>query len=207
VIAFVPAYDEATHANLNCIRDRLPPSALTGPDATRVALHAAMAREPTSSVVFWSHGDHFGPKDQSGSTALGSSELDADRPRQVFAYACHTGTDFGRLASGRGWTWWGYTGPVTAPSDVAEECRILAVAMWDVVAVFEAAGDTPTTPDLDRVEAIGRDCFDAIDDAIGDDALYESLCCAKNLWDRLRVWIPGREEPLSSTGSCPGMLY
>jgi hypothetical protein len=51
---FVPAYDEATRANLACVGPFLSQAALRAEAATTVALHAALGAPGKTLVLFWS---------------------------------------------------------------------------------------------------------------------------------------------------------
>ena len=37
-------------------------------------------------------------------------------PRAVFAFACHTATEMGRVFAENGTDWWGYTGAISSPT-------------------------------------------------------------------------------------------
>ena len=195
MICFVTAYDGATSSNLSAVKHRLPADALVASDATPLALAAALAGRPEAPLVAWSHGSHDGFMAQNGCSALPVDDLRRFAARSAFAYACHTGSQFGRQAQAAGWTWWGYTGPVSAPGDGEVERLILGDAMWAVATLAVTA----TT--VEGARAALQEAFDvtmahaeALDDA--PDASTESYLCLLHLRDRLRAWHPQQEGPL-----------
>lgn len=195
MIAFVTAHDEATTSNLGAVAPRLPADALVGDDATSSALLSSLRTRSAARLVAFSHGDHAGLVAQDGTPALPLDEVALVGSRSAFAYACHTGSVFGRRARDLGWTWWGYTGAVCAPGDGGVEREIVGKVMWAVVAVFMESSD----PDqiggaLDRIRLLCEASTDELDADPG--ASCASYLCVLHLRDRLRVWHPAVPGPL-----------
>jgi len=195
VIVFVTAHDEATTSNLGALARRLPADALVGDSATSSALVSSLRTRAAARLVAFSHGDHAGLVAQDGTPALPLHKLALVGSRSAFAYACHTGSVFGRRARDHGWIWWGYTGAVCAPGDGDAEREIVGNAMWAVVALFMESSD----PDqiggaLDEIRHICEASADELDGDPG--ASWASYLCVLHLRDRLRVWHPAVPGPL-----------
>jgi hypothetical protein len=130
VIQFVTAYDEPTRANLAACRKLLSACALVGVHASAERLIEELVARPIEPLAIWSHGNHEGPVDDARTPALPSHALARIRPRTVWAWACHTGTSFGARMAEAGWTWWGYTGVVSAPGTAPGEILIVSSALY-----------------------------------------------------------------------------
>lgn len=197
MIQFVAAYDGATQANLSVVSSLLSDGALVKDRATCAHLQSALRARPTASLLIWSHGNDAGPKAQDGLPALPDEILDAVEPRAAWAWACHTGTHFGELLARRGWTWWGYTGVVTAP-DVSDprEVSILARAFAAVISAFEL-GQTPDRIIPSLVELRGRLEMILVELDGLEVVSYIGYTFVLQLWDRARVWFPGGAVPFA----------
>lgn len=206
MIVFVPAYDEQTRANLDCLRPFIPGNALIESAATAANLTQVVAASSSdAALLFWSHGAHEGVRGQDKAIALGASQLAQLSPRRTYAFACHTGTSFGREASERGWQWWGYTGAISAPGDHPNEQRILGSAMWRVAEIFLGCEGDPRTGALGEIRRTAERCAEHLDE-LGPDVDVDSYVCARHLWSRLRVWLPGFDEELAPDGAERGLL-
>ncbi|HYO72700.1 MAG TPA: hypothetical protein VEU33_42155 [Archangium sp.] len=194
MIEFVTAYDEATKANLSVASGLLSKSAFVNEAATRANLQAALQERPFESLVVWSHGNHDGPKAQDGLPALPAEVLSSVKPRRAWAWACHTGTRFGERVSRLGWTWWGFTGAITAPdTDEPKMVKLLAGAFEAALVAFQS-GQTPSSVTTALVGL--RLKLETIQEEL--DALEANLVCYKfllELWDRARVWFPEHDSP------------
>jgi hypothetical protein len=196
MIAFVPAYDEATHANLKAVGVHLPADALVGPDAHRAKLIAALRLEPDSPLAIWSHGTHDGPLGHQDQFALLAGDVTGLAGRPAYVYACRTGTSFGGVASRAGWTWWGYTGAVSAPGGEDVELVLMGLAFRDVLSFFLTTHATVMQPShLVEVRAIADRFEEQLDKMV--DAAWENYLCLLHLWSRLRVWTPCADVPIA----------
>jgi len=201
MIAFVPAYDEATRANFQAVGSHLPANALVGPLAQRQGLLAALHLVPGSPLVIWSHGTHAGPLGHMGQPALNSGDVAALAGRPTYVFACHTGTSFGGTAAHAGWTWWGYTGAVSAPGGTAEELRLMGLAFREVLHFFLTAHANVTqSQQLAELQTIA-DRFEEQLDALG--AAADNYLCLLHLWSRLRVWTAHAAAPISPPNAGP----
>jgi hypothetical protein len=205
MIAFVPAYDEATHANLRAVGTHLPANALVGPDAHRDRLIAVLRLELDTPLAIWSHGTHDGPLGDQGQSALLAGDVAELPSRPAYVYACRTGTSFGGIAARAGWTWWGYTGAVSAPGGTDAELALMGHAFRDVLNFFLTTHATVVQPSqLDEVQRI-VDRFEEQLDQIVNSA-WENYLCLLHLRSRLRVWRPGAVAPIAPFDSSPLFL-
>lgn len=205
MITLVTNYDIETQANYTALCPYLDEHALVGENAIRNQLLKALRQWPTSCLGVWSHGTHDGPREQGGGIALHLDDLKAVSPRPAYVFACHTGTRFGRAAAAEGWHWWGYTGAIGAPGDNAQEVAILGRALWTAFQLFRAVSSLDDIPETLTAlkESVSRweEELDQASDASGD-----SYLCLLHLWDRLRVWVPGADEPVAPEGCCSPIL-
>lgn len=203
MILFAPAYDPATRSNHRMalrFEDRAS-FALLNEDATRVRLLLAL-QASTESLVAFSHGTHDGFKGQDAEMALVSTDAPSLGGRRTFVYACHTGTDLGRTMALSGIAWWGYTGPITAPPDHADEADIVAPVFEYLVTAFLGNQDPGSLPEIfDRLQSRCAEAEERLD-VMGEDVDMEAYFCLLHIWARLRVWWPGIERPLHHPG-CP----
>lgn len=205
MIEFVTAYDDATQANLSVASGFLSKRAFVKEAATCANLLTALQERPFESLVVWSHGNHDGPKAQDGRPALPAQVLSTVKPRRAWAWACHTGTRFGERVSRLGWTWWGFTGAVTAPdTDDPRMVKLLAGAFEAALDAFES-GQTPSSVTAALVWLQVK--LETIQEEL--DALEANLVCYKfilELWNRARVWFPGRDAPTAHPEATPPLL-
>lgn len=201
MIVFVTDYDGATAANRRALALYLPEDALVGAAARRETLVAALREAPGSPLAVWSHGSHGGPCEQGGQTALSVDLLTTVAARRAYVYACHTGTSFGGQAAAVGWTWWGYTGAVSAPGDDPQELAVIGQAFWATLELFQASDAATTTPErMQQAQDIAARFEEDLDEL---SAAVDNYLCLLHLWSRLRAWLPGRPEPVAPTGAGP----
>lgn len=201
MIAFVPAYDEATRANFQAVGRHLPANALVGPLADRAGLLAALNLISGSPLVIWSHGTHDGPLGDMGQLALNAGDVVALAGRPTYVFACHTGTSFGSTAAHAGWTWWGYTGAVSAPGGTTAELQLMGLAFQEVLHFFLTAHTNVTQPQqLAGLQAIA-DRFEQQLDVLG--ATADNYLCLLHLWSRLRVWTAHAAAPIAPPNAGP----
>jgi len=117
MIVFVPAYDEATAANLAIATALMTDDcrALVDERARREFLLPALAA-PGVPLFAMTHGRPQLLRGQGGAPALVIADAASLAPRAVFAFACHTATEMGRVFAENGTDWWGYTGAISSPT-------------------------------------------------------------------------------------------
>jgi len=205
MIEFITDHDEATRAN-RIVYGPTADAALLGPDASRPRLTALLGAR-SDPVVALSHGDHRGPMDQAGEPAFDATTLATAPARPVWVWACHTGTRFGQQAAQNGWTWWGYTGAVSAPGAGEDELPILRGAFAVAVAAFKRGGSPAAAEEaVVALEVAVRRIQEALDE-LGGGASQESYLFLLHLWDRLRVWFPGAGAHVNHPRASKPLLF
>lgn len=206
MIFFVPGYDPQTRANL-AIAQRLVPrdpegdTRLFDSAAQRAALVNALSTR-ASPIFAMSHGRQDRLLAQGGKPAIEESDtplLSLLVGQSVFAYACHTATRLGRVASEHGATWWGYTGKVQCPVDTPPFDRIFVELFQLVLEHFwTSASHDARSAFLDefksRCDLAARE-IDEIGDEYPDVDTFSAQLCALHVWDRLRIWVKGADGP------------
>jgi hypothetical protein len=192
MIVFVPAYDEATRANLEIARG-LPwirGHTLLGEMATRESLLVALGTDD-GPLFAMAHGKQDHLVAHAAERALLAEDAQVIGRRQVFAFACHTAARLGPELSGKGVTWWGYIKEVTAP-DPRDPFREHFVRIFDYVGkTFPDAG-TPeacrgvllTLKDMCDAGALLVDEAAEVNDTLDVLETYQSF---RDIWQLLRV--------------------
>ncbi|HNK47129.1 MAG TPA: hypothetical protein PKL17_20265 [Pseudomonadota bacterium] len=212
MILFAPSYDPATGANLAVAQEVATTACqcLFQEAATAEALHTALIQSP-QPLFAWSHGRPAQLLAQHGHTAISEPVLAVLGARQVFAFACHTATRLGQLASQQGTVWWGYTGAIQCPDDSPAVLPLF-------VSIFKFLREefsTADTTDLRSVviSSLAKMCEAAafsIDDLAASNptmVVHEALLCLHHLWDRLRVWAPDGAFPEHHPAASPPSLF
>ena len=218
MIFFVPGYDAPTQANLAIARQLAPSSAaglplcLLGATAKRPALANALA-SPSIPIFAMSHGRHDRLFGHGGEPAIEESDehlLVLLGQRVLFAYACHTATSLGKVASGHGVTWWGYTGKVQSPVEALPFAPIFVELFQFILDRFwSLANYDARAAFLDELKnccelAAGK--IDEFGDAHPDADTFSAQLCARHTWDRLRIWVKGASGPEHHPQACPPAL-
>ena len=211
MIFFVPAYDPATESNL-AVAERIVPEvchSLLGPLATRSRLISALSRE-TVPLFAMAHGRPYRLLAHKGETALTAEDSILLARRPVFVYACHTATELGEVAARNGVVWWGYTGAVAAP-DSAPMFLPLFVGIFAFIRdVFPHASSPEEHGSvLLRLAELCQDAEQSIADRLDEDPdldVAPAYFCLSHLWQRLRVWSPGRDSPTMHPHAAPPIL-
>jgi hypothetical protein len=201
LIFFIPCYDSATEGNLAVAVQILPDAchALLSDRATRAGLLESLAS--TGVPLFcMSHGRPDRLLAQGGETALSGVDAPALGLRPVFAFACHTASELGEVTAKKGAFWWGYTGRVTAP-DSTEMVLPLFVEIFAYIRdAFPGADSAASCRDvLTRIAELCHEAEARVDDLLGTGDTLDVgsiYLCLLQLWQRLRVWVPGGREPL-----------
>jgi hypothetical protein len=211
LIVFAPRYDPATEGNLAVALRILPEGcrALLSEEATRAGLLESLTAAG-APLLCMSHGRPDQLLGQHGETALSGMDAPVLGQRPVFAFACHTASELGEIASREGTFWWGYTGRVTAP-DSTEAVLPLFVEIFAYIRdAFPGADSAASCGDvLTRISELCHEAEVRVDDLLDTGTTLDVgsiYLCLLQLWQRLRVWLPGGMEPLLHPEAPPPAL-
>jgi len=114
------------------------------------------------------------------------------------------------LSSREGTFWWGYTGRVTAP-DSTEAVLPLFVEIFAYIRdAFPGADSAASCGDvLTRISELCHEAEVRVDDLLDTGTTLDVgsiYLCLLQLWQRLRVWLPGGMEPLLHPEAPPPAL-
>lgn len=214
MIIFVPAYDDSTSGNLAVAMAMRPPAgaeSLLADHATHVLL-GLLSKHPRRPLFAMSHG---GPRHlcgQGGAPVL-DAETVADRKlcdRVMYIFACHTATELGRIAANHGATWAGYTGWISAPPVTQTSLEVLASVFDFVCASIPHMRDTGFRQRfLLDLEARCEQAAAALDElaAAGVGVELDAYLCLLHVWQRLRIWSEGDQEPARHPDAPPPSLF
>ena len=196
MIVFVPAYDDATRANLAVISKMslVGCQILLSTDATRVELLSRLALADTA-VFAMTHGKPHRLADHNQEDALGSSDIPHIGVRSLFVFACWTAGELGAAAARKGATWWGYTGPIAPP---APDGHYLDWFVHVFGLIRERFAVAFTADDRFRLMSEIADLckrYTSMLDEEGEHASLDAYLSLLHIWQRLRVWVPGADEP------------
>lgn len=193
MIIFVPAYDEATRANLAVAQELQAPHTahcLLGHGAQRAALLRTLLAygDPLFAM---SHGkpDHLCAPDNT--PALTTTDAAALGQRAVFAFACHTAASLGRTLAASGVTWWGYIKEVTAP-DSSDSLRPLFVDIFRYIYETFASSNSSTARSniITHIKQLCDSASFRIDQLAEADLtldVFEAFQSLRDIWQLLRV--------------------
>jgi len=198
MIVFIPGYDEPTKANLAIGKQLIDGHlALVAQEATRNNLLDLLNKFRKESLFSMSHGKQDKLLDNNSEPAITIGDEYLFSNRITYAWACHTGTNFGKRISDHDGIWWGYTGKVTAPS-ISEPFR---QKQEEVFRFIQNHFDKIKTPQeiIDMINIIKCKCDEMIsifDEIILSDTedTMEIYSCSNHIWERLLVWHPLTNE-------------
>ena len=209
-ILFATNYDEPTEAN-STVAERIAVAhdvVLLGVAATREALIGAINAQAFPLFVM-AHGSHTSIYETHEDEALGVGDCHLVEGRTLFAWACNTAKSLGRSAADAGGVWLGYDCLLTAPEATEPFLEPFAnVFRWikdnfHAVICAETASAFLNELHLKCVEL--ERVLDALLYVHGGD-LFGPLSCCRQMWQQLRVWIPGRELPVSHERSAAAYI-
>ncbi|MEM9538457.1 MAG: hypothetical protein AAGA60_02980 [Cyanobacteria bacterium P01_E01_bin.42] len=217
MIVFVPGYDPSTYANLKIARLLNPSNCilLFENKATREELVNILEISKFPLFVM-SHGISNAFKAQPDpkptnrkevqtlnqeNIAFSNMDVTLLKQRTVYAFACNTAQELGEVAANFGSIWWGYSDTVPCPFDNPNpEVTTIFVDIFDFIK--DNFTDPVSSEDiqifLDKLKikcensAEQIDLIDAQEEFDDILAIYATLI---QIWDRLRVWLPGQEQP------------
>lgn len=213
MILFVPAYDDATQANL-VLAKRLADvgsSVLFGDRATRDAL-LKLSVGGAEPLLVMTHGQpEFFRAEDKGSIGLNIDDRIWLARRSTFALACHTANGLGPGVAEHGGIWWGYTGAIQGP--VCPE--ILVQHFVGIFQYIRGAFSGAHTPEqrlavLLKIKELCNHANHQVDiHAEADPELDVAAAnlCLLHLWDRLRIWAPGLSGPERHPHAQPPSLF
>lgn len=192
MIFFIPAYDDATRANLGVIEPIIPQNSvqLLEQNATRANLWQHLS---TNNLLFaMAHGDSDAIWDNNeDKRALVLEDNSHFTGKKAFIFACFTANELGQYLKMNNSIYWGYTGSIAAPTHTELLTPIFTSIFQHIITFF---------PDCDDIQAIHGSietlkllCSNAENEI---DMLWEmndeidvmsSYNCLNHIWNRLRV--------------------
>ncbi len=201
MIVFVPAYDEATRANLSIAQAVVSHSSrlLFHEDALAERLKTTLRSKP-APLFAMTHGveEHF--FDQNDTPALSLKEAHFLSNLPVFVFACFTANEFGKAAARQHALYWGYTGRIQTPDPqplVVRHFQAVFKTIADHFPHLRAESDIASF--LGSLQDICEQANDQLDKLWDSDAsvdLLEAYHCLLHIWSRLRVHHPDLAEPM-----------
>lgn len=211
MIFFIPSYDEATDANLSIgykvatsnpvaqaapitlFREAATPEALVEKlKSSRAPLFVMSHGRPDSVMTSRTNKENE-------EIALSVNHCAFLTEKTVFAFACHTATFLGEVVAQHGGVWFGYTGPISAP-DTDSQCYEDFVAIFRFIAI-----SVPLLSTLEEREQFWQKLHQLCEGAkrkvstryFGKktNKIFGMLSALFQIWDRLRIWIPGASRP------------
>ncbi len=196
MIIFATKYDAPTEACHSFAVALVTSSdtALLAADACRENLIKALSTHDVPLFVM-SHGKTDTLIDQNRESALSLADTHLLHSRSNFAFACHSATELGKAMAAEGGTWWGYTGSISAPSELPECFDIFLPIFQYIVVNFSTCH---SASDVHRIMRELKDSCEEANDQLDSLDLndMEAYLYLRHIWDRLRVWLPNEGNPL-----------
>lgn len=202
MISFITDYDDNTKDNLTLFNNlRLAgfSVALHSKLATNSNLYTELSTRDENCFAM-SHGDIDVLKDQNGDNAFNEKVLDIDKKFSVFAYACNTSAQLGRLASNRGITWLGYKSPINAPC-IDHEMVDIYIDIFSYICTEFPNVNCPKSASsfLQELKVICDKKIDQLYD-MRESASYEAGISThmnmRELWQNLTIWLESSEKSI-----------
>ncbi|HBL10355.1 MAG TPA: hypothetical protein DD379_02885 [Cyanobacteria bacterium UBA11162] len=214
MIVFVPAYDLSTKANLTIAKLITTSDCITifETKATRTELIAALSESNSFPLFAMSHGVREALKGQKGEIALSDKDANLLNKRTVYAFACHTAVQLGKAAADAGSIWWGYSDIISCAIDAPTVTEIFTQIFTFILDNFPTAMSPMQIQTM--LETLRQMCEKAADqvDLIDFETEFYDIAEVQmtllHIWDRLRIWIPGVEDPERHPyGSSPSLPW
>jgi hypothetical protein len=211
MIFFIPAYDEATRANLSVITSIIPENSIQLLDqrATRENLWQHLNN---NDILFaMSHGNSDVIWDNNDEAALIPTDNINFVNKRAFVFACFTANELGQHLKSNQSIYWGYTGSIAAPSDQIELLPLFTPIFQQIITHFPNCKDILEINSL--LNTLKTFCNNA-ENAI--DILWEtndtldvmsSYNCLNHIWNRLRVHHFEHETPIQHPHAEIGDLF
>jgi hypothetical protein len=212
MIIFIPAYDDATKANLDVVEPIIPKTAISllEKDATRGNLWHQLNQE---NVLFaMSHGNSDALWDNNDDKALKMDDFDAFADKKAFVFACFTANSLGMALKKQNSIYWGYTGRVAAPSSQPIVKTIFSNILEYILTHFSnCKNEFEINQMLENIKQLCDKAAEQMDEIIESGAFveddWECYNCLQHIWSRLRVHHFNINQPLKHIGAVDGDLY
>lgn len=217
MIVFVPAYDEATQSNFNLAQTFKFPSnfiILLEKQATRDNL-LDFLKETDSPLFAMSHGDTNILRAQDSQIALSIDDAFILEKRSAYIFACHTAVELGESVAKQGGIWWGYSDAINCYVDEPFSLQLFADTFLLIYENFPQAQTQAEVQDL--LEKIRQQCeeiqdqlnyqfYDNLAEDISISQMFGVITTFIHIWQRLRVWLPGLNQPEKHSHAPPPIL-
>jgi len=214
MIFFAPAYDPSTRANLSIAKLITTPTCVTLFEikATRQELITALSQADKLPLFAMSHGVRDALKGHNGEIALSNSDVNLLGRRTVYAFACHTAAELGKSAAKTESIWWGYSDTISCAIDSPS----LESIFTEIFTFIRDNFHVTTSPQhrqtvLAQLKEMCEEAADDVDDIDSDKELSDIIevqATLRHLWERLRIWVPGADDPERHPhGSSPSLPW
>ncbi len=212
MIIFVPAYDEATHANLS-VALAVADNSLQlffKEDALGARLKAHLKDSPAPLFVM-SHGASEYFFDQNDEPAILLEEVHLLSNLPVFVFACYTANEFGKTAAQGNSIFWGYTGAIQSlDSQPAVSIHFQPIFKSILQSFSHLSLNSEIAIFLASLRDICEQANNKLDEIWESNPnldLYAAYNCLSHLWGRLRVYHPDLSEPILHPDAPIGDLF
>jgi hypothetical protein len=190
MVIFIPAYDEATNANLRVISPIIPDKciSLLKQRATRENLWQYL---PNNEILFvMSHGNADKIRDNDNQAALKVEDSIDFTHKKAFVFACFTANELGKQLVIPNNIYWGYTGSIAAPSNHDKLTVLFSTIFKQILINFPLCNKTDEIRQfVDSLKILCNNVENQIDllSDMGEDVDLMSYNCLLHIWSRLRV--------------------
>jgi hypothetical protein len=212
MIIFIPAYDDATKANLDVVQSIIPTTAvaLLEKEATRIHLWHHLKQE--NNLFAMSHGNSDVLWDNNDEKALRMDDSDAFANKKAFVCACFTANSLGMALKKQNSIYWGYTGRIAAPSSQPIVKDLFSNIFEYILNHFNQCVENYEIDSmLEKIKQLCDEAAYQLDEIIESGAFVEDdlecYTCLQHLWSRLRVHHFDSNQPLKHIGAIDGDLY
>ena len=212
MIFFIPAYDDATRANLGVITSIIPQNSvqLLEQNATRANLWQHLR---TDNLLFaMAHGDSDAIWDNNeDKRALALADSTHFTGKKTFIFACFTANELGQHLKTHNSIYWGYTGSIAAPTHSELLTPIFTSIFKHIITFFPNCEDIQAiNTSINKLKLLCNNAENEIDrlwETNDDIDVISSYNCLNHIWNRLRVHHFGYEQIIQHPESQIGDLF
>ena len=212
MIFFIPAYDDATRANLSVVTPIIPQNSvqLLEQNATHANLWQHLSND--SLLFAMAHGDSDAIWDNNEvKRALALEDNIHFIGKKAFIFACFTANELGYSLKANNSIYWGYTGSIAAPTHAELLTPIFTSIFQHIITFFPNCDDIQTiSSSMHILKLLCNNAENEIDMLweVNDEMdVMSSYNCLNHIWNRLRVHHFNHKQVIQHPESQIGDLF
>lgn len=149
------------------------------------------------NIYAMSHGKHNSLIDNDSVPAIDTFNAPLLKERSVFAFACHTSSELGKVVATHQGNWFGYVGAIASPDSNEKGLEIFKPIFQYIFNSFTSVHTSAQCVEfIERVKDLCDTAELQVDSILDttDDVGLSTYMCIRNIWERLRVWLANMDD-------------